>query len=280
MFMSSEQKYVTSLESFLEHSSEDKVDVDGILAQLPAYTNHFPEYWQTKKSATLLDVGSGNGAKALYFAKVLSTMGVRLRIDSVEPKPEQQCLLEKNHALENNQYLGKIYDGTLAQAEFQDAYDFLFVIHSLYEFTRNDDGLIDSLEKIPSLLRKNGVAIIVVEHTNGDFQRMKRELYPRLGKPEPVSEAIIKQTLNVHHIDYQLGDLIEFRFPLPNLKDCSVIEIGKSVEFLFSDSLQNSHLSDSELTLIGKWIQEHARCDNGENYFWTPDAVFWINHTD
>jgi len=270
--MSSNKKYVKSLEGFLANYSEDKIDVDGILAQLPTYASHFPI---DKGNATLLDIGAGNGAKSLYFAKALSSMGVQLRIDSIEPKDEQRHRLKINHEQENNRYLGKIYDVVLADAEIQDTYDFIFCIHSLYEFIRNDDGTIHSLEKIPSLLNKNGVGIIIVEHANGDFQQMKRELYPILGKQEPVSEDIIKQTLNAHNIHYQVGELIEFRFPLPNIHK-SATDLGKSVEFLFSDSL-GFVLSDSELPRIGKWIQKHVRSENGETYLWTPDSIFWID---
>lgn len=280
VIMKEEKEYVASLECFLTASNEDKVDVDAIIKQISDYINF--DNLQKKKNFKILDVGSGNGAKAIYFAKRLSERGLTVLIDSIEPKKEQRDHLKINYEKEGNLYLGKIYDTTLAQADLREgsAYDCIILIHSIYEFPRDDDGTVYSLEKIPDLLNENGIGIIIVEHVNGDFQKLKHEFYPRFNKKEPVSENIIRQTLEVHNIKYRQGELVEFEFLIGDVNSLSDFKIGQRMAFLFSDSLyllDSKQLSESELSAIGKWVRQHINHNGKEGpSLWTPDTIFWV----
>lgn len=272
--MKNEKKYVSSLESYLDASDEDRIVADGIFAQLPAFCDF--ERLRGKKSVRILDVGSGNGSKALFFAKSLSEKGPEVRIDSVEPKAEQRRGLAKRHEKEENRYAGKVYETTLGEADIRETYDFVLTIHSLYEFPRNDDGTIRSLDRITRLLAENGVWIAVIEHADGDFQKLKREFYPGLNKKPPVSQDVIRQTLENHGMKYRQGEVIDFELSLEDIRSVSDYELGKGVGFLFSDSLDDRPLSDSELSEIGKWLRGHARKGEKGWHLWTPDMVLWI----
>ena len=85
----------------------------------------------------MLDIGAGNGAKALNLAKAIAREGVTVRIDPIEPKADQCRILRQKYAQENGKYLGQIYDTTLAEANLSGQYDIVVAFHSLYQFLRN-----------------------------------------------------------------------------------------------------------------------------------------------
>ncbi|MCP3941743.1 MAG: class I SAM-dependent methyltransferase [Desulfobacteraceae bacterium] len=273
--MKNQEKYIASLENFLEHSNEDKTDIDGVFKQLPFGTI---DKLQGQKNIKILDVGSGNGAKAIYFADLFFKKGLDVRIDSLEPRAKQRHKLRIKHENEGKQYAGQIYPTTLGQAKISKTYDFVLLIHSLYEFPRNDDGTIDCLDNIPRLLKPHGLGIIIIEDADGDFQKLKNRFYPALGKKSPVSERIIIQTLESQGIKYKKGGRIDFEFSLGDIASITDHELGKNMEFLFSDTLTNSFLSGSELSDIGIWVKKHAHHDGDSKstFLRTPDTVFWI----
>ncbi|MGK7878097.1 MAG: hypothetical protein AB4426_33755 [Xenococcaceae cyanobacterium] len=196
-------------------------------------------------------------------------------MDSIEPKAEQRKRLFAHYRVENQKYFGQIYESSLGNLQLDDNYDLALVIHSLYEFPRDNDGTILSLEKLGDLIEDNGRGVIISEHPDGDFQKMKRELYPVLGKKAPLSLDIIARTLEKFRIPFRVGDQIDSRFYLDKVIDKSTLEIGKSMVFLFSDSLDNKPLNEDSYVQIGEWVLKNIRQGDGHSYLWTPDITLW-----
>ena len=270
-----EEEYVSSLEDFLEASREDVVDVDGILAQLPIYAYPLLQTLKDKGSGRVIDIGSGNGAKAIYLARKLQQMGIEVTVDLIEPKAEQIKRLVHNYRGEKQKYLGNIYQSTLGELQLDAHYDLALVIHSLYEFPRDNDETILSLDRLGQLVSVYGSGVIITEDSEGDFQKMKRELYPALGKKDPLDSDIIARTLEKFGIPFRVGDKIESQFNLDSFIDKSPIEIGKNMAFLFSDSLDDESLHEASYVQIGEWVKENIRQSNGHSYLWTPDITLW-----
>lgn len=270
-----EKEYVEGLEHFLESSGEDTVDVDGILEQFPHFAGATLEKLKASGSGRILDIGSGNGAKAIYLAKKLQELGVNVIVDSIEPKAEQRIRLAKNYQGENKKFFGKVFEQQFGNVKV-DNYDLALVIHSLYEFPRDEEGNILTLDSFGNIVSENGAGVIVVEHPEGDFQRMKCEIYPKLGKQLPVSQSVIQKSLEMAGIPYKVGDKIEFKFPLNSIINKTEVELGKIMSFLFSDSLSNQSLTEADYQTIGSWIKSNVRQDSeGNSYLWTPDISIW-----
>jgi SAM-dependent methyltransferase len=275
-FDNCQKEYVEDLEYFLKFSSEDTVDVNGILKQFPGYAGRTLESLKSRGSGRILDIGSGNGAKAIYLARRLHGLGVSVVIDSIEPKTEQRGHLLEHYAGDNLKFRGKISDKTLAGAGVKEEYDIVLVIHVLYEFPRAKDDTIISLDMLGRAVTPDGAGIIIIEHPDGDFQRMKRELYPRLGKKAPVSLDLVLKTLKKSKIPHKLGEEIDFKFSLDKIIDKTPAEIGKEMSFLFSDSLEERPMGESEHQLIGSWAKDNARSGSkGHRYLFTPDIAVW-----
>ena len=88
-------------------SREDRINVDAILSQMPKYTPF--EEMRQKKVFRILDIGSGNGAKAIYLAKCLARQGFWVKVDSIEPKKEQREHLFVNY-LNEPHFMGQVFD--------------------------------------------------------------------------------------------------------------------------------------------------------------------------
>ncbi|MGK7878096.1 MAG: hypothetical protein AB4426_33750 [Xenococcaceae cyanobacterium] len=58
-----DEEYVDSLENYLEASSEDIVDIDGILKQLPIYAEPLMQTLKQKGSGRVIDIGLGTVPK-------------------------------------------------------------------------------------------------------------------------------------------------------------------------------------------------------------------------
>lgn len=270
-----EKGYVENLEHFLESSGEDTVDVDGILEQFPNFASTTLENLKTRGFGKVLDIGSGNGAKAIYLAKKLQELGINAVVDSIEPKAEQRTGLTKNYQGENKKFFGKVFEQQFGNVQADD-YDLALAIHSLYEFPRDEEGNILTLDSFGNIVSENGAGVIVVEHPEGDFQKMKREIYPKLGKQLPVSQSVVQKSLEIAGIPHKVGDKIEFRFPLNSIIGKTEPEIGKAMSFLFSDSLGEQPLTDTDYQMIGHWVKSNAQQDSdGNSYLWTPDVSIW-----
>lgn len=271
-----ENDYVEGLEHFLALSGEDTFDIDSILKQLPTYAGSTLSDLQSKGSGRVLDIGSGNGAKAIYLARRLQDLNIRIVVDSLEPKAEQRARLAENYQGETKHFLGAVFGKTLGEIQISETYDLALAIHSLYEFPRNDEGDILSLDSLGYIISERGAGIVIIEHPEGDFQRMKRELYPFFGKKLPVSQHILIKSLKTARIPYKIGDTIEGRFCLDRLINAQENQIGKIMSFLFSQSLDDQSLTDDGYCTVGRWVKNNARHDKrNHSYLWTPDISVW-----
>jgi len=274
---SAEKEYVEGLECFLEASHEDSVNIDGLLEQLPHFADATLARLKERGSGLVLDIGAGNGAKASYLARRLEKLGVRVLVHSIEPKAEQRARIEQHYQGENRRFFGAVQPLPLEEAPDHERYDLILLIHSLYEFPMASDGIIPSLAALRKLIAENGVASIIIEHPDGDFQRMKREFYPSLGKNFPVSLQTVERTLASFGFPYAVGNPIDFSFDMTAVIDRTDAEIGHVLSFLFSDSLNAEPLRQKDLEHIGSWARANARkTRDGRCALWTPDIVIWV----
>jgi len=272
----SDKKYVASLEVFLDDSHEDSADIDGILIQVKKVDPQFLSTLKEKKHIRILDVGSGNGAKALYLAKELKKMGITSTIDSIEPKATQRKHLRELHAKYHNAYLGKVFAKQVHEVEVKAKYDIILVIHCMYEYPRNTDDTLKGLNKLDRYLTDDGIGVFIIEDPQGDFQKMKRYFYPKFGKKSSVSVTLIKRTLKKADISYVAGESIPFDFSLTHVISQDPIAIGKNIGFLFSESLTDKPLHDEQYERVGKWVSNHVKEKKKETYLSTPDFAIWF----
>ena len=113
MSLQKKQKdYVESLTTFLKASSEVTI-VDEIVRQLKL---NYPDWWRTlihRKRFKILDIGSGDGSKSIYFSSILARNGVKVVVDAIEPTAENRLKLIQCHKATKNNFLGKIWNKPL-----------------------------------------------------------------------------------------------------------------------------------------------------------------------
>ena len=271
-----QEEYVTGLEAFLDSSEEDRLIEEAIVKQLPSFAPELCNYMQNGEGIRILDVGSGNGQKAIFLAKVITTkkQNINIVIDSLEPKEEQRKHLYERYA--NTHFMGRVFNDTLAKANFGWLYDLVIILHSLYEFYRDSQGKILSLDRLGKIMFPHGCAVIAIEHPDGDFQRMKKALYPQFGKMPAVSLSIICETLAAANIPYQVGEIIDYNFPINDILALPEEEIGKHLAFLFATSLSEPNLTEEQYQIIGEWVKSNKRIDGESFYLHTPDILIWI----
>ena len=271
-----EKEYVEGLEHFLESSGEDTADIDGILEQFPIFAGPTLENLKSKGSGRILDIGSGNGAKAIHLARALQGLGIEVMGDSREPKAEQREGLARNYQGENQKFFGTASEQSLGEIQLDKKYDLALAIHSLYEFPRDGEEGLLSFDSLGDIVSDQGAGVIVIEHPEGDFQRMKHELYPTFGKKLPVSQSVVTKSLEAADVPYKVGEKIEFKFSLNEIINKPESEIGKTMAFLFSDSLSDQSLTENDFQTIGRWVKGNVRRDDeGNSYLWTPDIAIW-----
>jgi SAM-dependent methyltransferase len=273
---SKEQEYVTGLELYLDVSHEDILIAEAILEQMPQFVPNFLQKLKDLETLTILDVGSGNGLKAIYLAQQLQRKNAHIRIiiDSIEPKREQGKKLCQNY--QKTSFFGELFTDTLENAKLSKSYDLVIILHSLYEFPRDSQNQILSLNRLKEIVSPHGCGVIAIEAPEGDFQKMKRELYPRFGKKEHLSLSIVTNTLEKGQIPFQIGNLIDYNSPLNHLLDLSEAEIGKQLAFLFSDSLLDVPLKDEQYKIVGQWVKNNQRVQNELSNLHTPDILVWL----
>ncbi len=279
--MNQDRAYVPSLEDYLQSSSEDLLDAEHVFTQLQTLPFDFLTHWKGMKSITMLDIGAGNGVKALNLAKAIEREGIRVRIDSIEPNADQLRTLKQQHARENGKYLGQIYETTLAEANLSGQYDIVIVFHSLYQFPRNPDDTIDGLEKAHSALKEEGLGVVINEFSLKDtFQKMKHELYPRFRMRTPVSEKVIQKSFAHHQIPCQVAKAFQFKYWLGNISAKSDLELGQALDFLLSERLDSEPLSENEYAQVGRWVRQQAYYDEASqrHYLSNWHVLIWFSH--
>lgn len=269
-----EVHYVDTLEAFLHASTEDRVDVQALLEQLPIYAPELYKKIQMEKSITILDVGTGNGEKAFLLAEALRENGVVVTLDGVEPKAEQCRRLEENAKRHPTVAYRTLSQTTLEALTTETHYDLIIAIHSVYEFPKDSNQDI-SLQPLKQMLAENAAVAVILEHPEGDFQSMKREIYPLLGKCAPVNAGTVSRALASAGLPACIGERVPFQFPIQDAEG-DAETIGRSMGFLFSDDLKENPLSKENFAVIGDWVKAHMKKDEDENtYLSTPDVIVW-----
>ncbi len=269
-----EVHYVDTLEAFLHASTEDRVDVQALLQQLPLYAPKLYKKMQTEKRIAILDVGTGNGEKAFLLAEALQENGVVVTLDGVEPKSEQCRRLEENAKRHPTVAYRTLSQTTLEALTTETHYDLIIAIHSVYEFPRDSNQDI-SLEPLKHLLAENAAVAVILEHPEGDFQSMKREIYPLLRKSAPVNAGTVSRALKAAGLSTCLGERVPFQFPIQG-EEGDAETIGRSMGFLFSDDLKENPLSKENFAAIGDWVKAHAKKEiDGNAHLLTPDIIVW-----
>ncbi|MFH1850587.1 MAG: hypothetical protein ABH879_10510 [archaeon] len=273
--MANSTAYRTGLASFLEVSGQDHIEADGILGQLPSYAPKTLNMLREKGHGRMLDIGAGNGMKALYITEGLSNLGAETTIDSLEPREEQREELLRTYK-SHPKHRGRVHPVTLGNFHPYERYDITLLIHSLYEFPRNNDGTISTLSKLTELMGEGGTSTVVIEDPESDLQKMKRSLYPEFGKCPPISRRVVEGTLEKERMKYTAGQCIKFGLDVSHLLARTDAEIGRDLSFLFSDSLSEGGLNMEQMISIGKWVRSNHQIDAGIRFLWTPDIVIWV----
>lgn len=271
--MLTEQNYISSLNHFLDASHEDEVDVAAILLQLPKCAPQLDNAIRIQKNCTILDVGSGNAKKSALIAAELERRGIQPIVDCIDPKAGQFIQIRTSFA-SHADHLRLTAAKTFESFNPAHSYDLIVFLHSLYEFPRTADGCIESLARIPSLLAAHGACAIILEDVGGDFQKIKHEFIPTLGGSEQFSIPMLERSLQTAQVKYVVGDQIDLRLPIEVTLPSR--ELGRTVEFLFSESFQNGgSLTDEQLEQAGDWMKCNAKIENGQHYVWVPNRVVW-----
>ena len=270
--------YVSTLEYFLAHSNKDTLNIDAVMDELQT---HFCKQPKAESNCiNILDIGPGNGAKTFYLIEQLRRLGIESVLDVIEPKESQRQHLANNHSklpkpCLNHVFTAPLVSNTSSPCEQGKKYDLVLMIHSLYEFPRNDNNLITPFQHLPSLLKTNGLGLIINEHPKGDFQHLKRELYPNFSYPAPTNINMIMDTLNHYQLTAQLGKTIEYNFDVTDLISQNEKQIGNKLSFLFSTDLTGNKLSTDQAKQIGLWVKTNAK----QYTLYTPDQVIWFSKT-
>lgn len=272
--MKNQRLYTAGLEMYLEESKEDEANVNGIIEQIPVFA---PQLLDFKDSIKILDIGAGNGRKSLLLGHHFSDLGLEIKLYCVEPRLEQRKKLFRNFFGPGWSYLRRVYDNPLGETDFKTKYDFVLLIHSLYQFPRTENGLVLTLDKAHNALDKNGAGVIIFEHPEGDFRRLKQELHKRFFDVDiPMTEDNITQSLNHYKIPYKNGNKIDFKLCLDNLLKLSDEDLGKKFGFLFSYSLDDEILDNEQYRQVGQWIRGNSIVQGDSRYLDTSDLVIWF----
>ncbi|MEK6891509.1 MAG: methyltransferase domain-containing protein [Nanoarchaeota archaeon] len=284
--MEDQKQYVEGLEAFFEASGENESDVNGIIEQIPKYFPRLSKVKDAQENIRVLDVGSGNGAKSMLLAeRVHDVYLTKPTVDFIEPTDEQRVGLFKRliYMAQN----GKRYDGAIYPTTFKDfepkngtKYDMVLFLHSLYQFPKNESGIIPGLEKVRDLLSEDGCGIVVLEDYEADFQRMKRELYPKFGRTNFVNIYDVKRSFQEAGLSVKQGDKIPVNFCFDKILGFSALndlDIGRYLSFLFSTGLEEKDLTPEQYTEAGKWVRGNLKSNGiSKSYIDSTNAVLWV----
>jgi len=273
-----EEGYVASLEYFLMQSNEDTHNIDVIIDDVQSHLNKRAH--ELASQVRILDIGSGNGAKTFYLIEQLRRLGFNPSLDVIEPKTTQRHHLIAKHQELPYPCLNNIYSQPLTadpwhEIDTSKSYDLVLLLHSLYEFSRNQQEIVEPLKHLKGLLASNGLGLIINEHPEGDFQRLKRMFYPSVGNNVPLDVSMILKTLDYFELSGKLGKKINYQFDICELLNCNEAEIGHNLSFLFSTNLLGKKLTDRQAAEIGRWIKNEAKHQS----LYTPDQVIWFRHS-
>ena len=263
--------FVESLQSFLEKTQEDKIVVKGIISEFPDFASQTLEKILKQGFVKILDIGAGNGMKALLLSDYFKNQNIKVILDAVEPKKEQIDLLENHY--QNTDYLRTVFDKPFDEAELKETYDIVLVIHSLYEFSMQEDGTFLSMEKIYSCIADDGVIIITMKDTYDDLEYLKYDLLPQLNRNVTISQESIEKTLHKLNIAFVTSKPLEMPFMVD--KNKPALDIGYELNFMLSSSLEDRALLDTECEALGNRVLAKVK-EKGSPNLVLRDILTWV----
>ncbi|HBO17134.1 MAG: hypothetical protein UR69_C0002G0211 [Candidatus Moranbacteria bacterium GW2011_GWE2_35_2-] len=122
---------------------------------------------RNKKELKILDVGGGDGKRLRHFLDLFKQKEIIAEADLVEPSEEfiKNCIRESA----KKKYPIATKKSTFEKFSTQSKYDIIFLIHSIYTFRNNS-----YLDKIRKMLKKDGVAVFVVNDANSFLGGLKK----------------------------------------------------------------------------------------------------------
>jgi len=122
----------------------------------------------------MVNIGCGEGHSTKQF---LDRVNEGYTCDLVEPNKNALLTAEKTLRIENN--IGKIYPTTLADFKPDKHYDIAFTSHTNYYWAGSEGGYRTLLNKLISLLKKNGkLVILTLPKSSGHYKVMLHPVYP------------------------------------------------------------------------------------------------------
>lgn len=268
-----QKQFVLALREFDKSTREDILSARGIISQLYEFSQSTIEEIKTKGYANILDVGSGTGVKSALIARYINEKyKVDINLDSFEPNEEQHVFLLETYK-KNPHFTGRIFNSVFDCKILDKKYDYILFLHSLYQFDRDINGPFKSLNGIDNYLKNSGTCIFMLKSIEGDFEEMKRYLFPILGKQNPISIYNIQYTLKKLRMPYRIGYNVPIIFPINHLKSPS--EIARDISFVLIDTLNYQSPTDEQFELMGKWIIENAHKYEGKCSLNIPDSILF-----
>lgn len=271
------KEFALALRRFDQSTNEDILSANSIVDQLEQFSKFTIESIIKKGYVNILDVGSGAGVKAALIAQHMKKkFNVSVTLDSFEPNDEQCAFLLETYK-KSTHFSGKIFNTVFDCKVLDKKYDYILFLHSLYQFDRDSDGCFTSLHDINSRLENQGVCIFMLKSPEGDFEGMKRHVFPIFGKQNPISIYNIQHTLQRLNIPYKIGNNVPMTFPIDHSKTSS--EVARDISFVLFDTLHYMTPADEQFEVMGKWMTENAHNYDGRKYLNIPDTVIFAYKT-
>jgi SAM-dependent methyltransferase len=126
------------------------------------------------KGGLILDVGCGEGHTT---KQVLDRVKGNVKCDLLEPNKGALKLAKKFLSFENN--VGDVFEENLSGLNTEKKYDSIFTSHTNYYWADDRKSYDKQLDKLMSLLNKNGNVLILTLPRNSDhYNIMVEEVYP------------------------------------------------------------------------------------------------------
>jgi len=261
-------EYLKNMSYFLKHSNEEEIDSNTFLKEYLEKTNTKNLHW--------LDVGAGPGTKLVRIIKNgLTDYMDYILIDVVEPSKELLNVFNKNFCKNKLEYLVNERHHTIWE-EFvaQKQYDLITFFHSMYRIEKN------SLEKIPSFLKKNGLACIIIESPNSDLFPIRQKISPYYKHKDIISYNVIIDYLKEKNISHEVSTQEpDQRFYVDGILDPKNSDTKRVLSFILQTKPEDHEkIVKKEINReINKELKKHVKKDkHGKSYIHTPDRFIWI----
>lgn len=133
---------------------------------LKLFTIIYPKL-KSEKNLSILDIGGGDGKRLIHLMQLFQNKNINVNADLVEPSRTftKNCRKE----VEMKKYPICVKRNVFEKFNTKNKYDLIILIHSIYTFKNNE-----YLKKIKKLLKKDGLAVFVVNDENSFLAGLKK----------------------------------------------------------------------------------------------------------